>query len=113
VRAGCTFRYTPEGPIGLLRDKRAVLLLTRGGIRSGGPARVRDYQEPDLCTLLAFVGITEVSTVLAEGLKMRRKARNVALRRHEPQSPVGLRAPLSAIARLLEGHWERRVSGSL
>src|SRR6516165_3403310 len=39
VRAGRTFRYTPEGTIGLLRDKRAVLVLTRGGIHGGGPAR--------------------------------------------------------------------------
>ena len=39
VRAGRTFRYTPEEPVGLLRDKRAVLVLTRGSIHSGGPAR--------------------------------------------------------------------------
>jgi len=54
VRAGRTFRYTPEGPIGLLRDKRAVLVLTRGGIHSGGLARARDYQEPNLRTLSRF-----------------------------------------------------------
>lgn len=68
VRAGRTFRYTPEGPIGLLRDKRAVLILTRGGIHSAGPARARDFQEPHLRTLLSFVGITDVSVILAEGL---------------------------------------------
>jgi hypothetical protein len=42
------------GPIGLLRDKRAVLVLTRDGIHSGGPARARDYQEPHLRTLSRF-----------------------------------------------------------
>ena len=70
VRARRTFRYTPEGAIGLLRGKRAVLVLTRGGIHSTGPARAHDHQEPHLRTLLAFVGITEVSIVLAEGLAM-------------------------------------------
>ncbi|WMT76411.1 FMN-dependent NADH-azoreductase [Bradyrhizobium sp. Ash2021] len=79
VRAGRTFRYTPEGPIGLLRDKRAVLILTRGGVHSTGPARARDYQEPHLRTLLGFVGITEVSTVLAEGLGIGAESRERGL----------------------------------
>ena len=70
---------TPGRPIGLLRDKRAVLLLTRGGIHSGALARVRDYQEPDLRTLLAFVGIAEVSTVLAEGLEMSAESQELGL----------------------------------
>jgi FMN-dependent NADH-azoreductase len=79
VRAGRTFRYTPEGPVGLLRDKRAVLVLTRGGIHSTGQARVHDHQEPHLRTLPGFVGITEVLTVLAEGLDISAESRERGL----------------------------------
>lgn len=70
VRAGRTFRYTPEGPVGLLRNKRAVLVLTRGGIHNANSARVTDHQEPHLRALLAFIGITDISIVLAEGLSI-------------------------------------------
>jgi len=31
ARAGVTFRYTAQGPQGLLTGKRAVLFVTRGG----------------------------------------------------------------------------------
>ena len=79
LRAGSTFQFTPEGPIGLLHDKRAVLILTRGGIHSGDPAHLRDHQEPYLRTLLAFVGITEVSTILAEGLRISPESRERGL----------------------------------
>lgn len=102
LRAGSTFQYTPEGPIGLLRGKRAVLLLTRGGIHSGGPARARDHQEPHLRTLLGFIGITDVSTILAEGLGMGPESRE-----------RGLAAALSAIASLAADEVEKKISGSV
>lgn len=102
LRAGSTFQYTPEGPIGLLRNKRAVLVLTRGGIHSGGPARTRDHQEPHLRTLLAFVGITEVSTILAEGLGMGSESRE-----------RGLFAARSAIASWAADEAEKKAAGTV
>jgi FMN-dependent NADH-azoreductase len=36
ARAGVTFRYTAQGPEGLLRGKRAVLFVTRGGFYPAG-----------------------------------------------------------------------------
>jgi FMN-dependent NADH-azoreductase len=68
LRAGVTFRYTEAGPEGLLRNKRAIVVLTRAGYYSEGPARVMDSQEPHLRTLLGFMGITEVTFVRAEKL---------------------------------------------
>ena len=70
LRAGRTFRYTPEGPIGLLNGKRAVVIETRGGVYSAGAAQARDHQEPHLRTMLAFIGITDARFIVAEGLNI-------------------------------------------
>ena len=67
ARAGITFRYTANGPEGLLKGKRAIILAARGGIYSGTP---KDTQTAYLRDFLAFVGITEVEFIYAEGLAM-------------------------------------------
>ncbi len=68
LRAGRTFRYTPEGPVGLLDGIRAIVVLSRGGMHSAGPARFHDHQEPHLRTMLSFCGIADVTFILAEGM---------------------------------------------
>ncbi|MHA7777868.1 FMN-dependent NADH-azoreductase [Roseibium sp. M-1] len=68
LRAGVTFSYSEAGPEGLLKDKRAIVVLTRGGFYSEGPAQVMDAQEPHLRTLLGFIGITDVTFIRAEKL---------------------------------------------
>ena len=68
LRAGVTFRYTENGPEGLLPVKKAVVIETRGGLYSEGPAVAMDSQEPHLRTLLGFMGVTDVVFVRAEKL---------------------------------------------
>lgn len=70
VRAGKTFRYTDQGPQGLLHGKRAIVVESRGGIYSSGPFAMFDHQEQHLKSLLGFVGITDVQFIHAEGLDM-------------------------------------------
>ncbi|RYD47596.1 MAG: FMN-dependent NADH-azoreductase, partial [Verrucomicrobiaceae bacterium] len=70
LRAGLTFSYTEAGPVGLMKDKRAVVVLSRGGIYREHPAAAMDSQEPHIRNLLAFIGITDVLFVRAEGLAM-------------------------------------------
>jgi FMN-dependent NADH-azoreductase len=67
ARAGVTFRYTEQGPEGLLIGKRVYLALTRGGIYRDTPT---DTQVPYLKTVLGFLGMTDVRTIYAEGLAM-------------------------------------------
>lgn len=67
LRAGVTFKYTEQGPQGLLSGKRAVVLTARGGVYAGSP---NDYQAPYLQQVLAFIGITDVQFIHAEGLNM-------------------------------------------
>jgi FMN-dependent NADH-azoreductase len=70
LRAGVTFRYTDNGSVGLLGTKWAIVIESRGGLYSEGPAQVMDSQEPHLRTLLGFMGITDVTFVRAEKLAL-------------------------------------------
>jgi len=66
-RAGVTFRYTEQGPEGLLKGKKVYVALTRGGKYRNTPA---DTQVPYLTTVFAFLGLVDVHYVYAEGLSM-------------------------------------------
>lgn len=66
-RAQVTFRYTANGPEGLLTGKKAYVVLTRGGVHRNMPS---DTQTPYLQTFLGFLGITDVEFIYAEGLAM-------------------------------------------
>lgn len=79
LRAGVTFRYTEAGPEGLLKGKRAILVLTRGGLYSEGPGQVLDSQEPHLRTMLNFIGIDDITVVRAEKLGFGPEAREAAI----------------------------------
>jgi FMN-dependent NADH-azoreductase len=79
LRAGTTFRYTAEGPEGLLKDKKAVLIESRGGLYSEGPAAAMDGQEPHIRTMLGFIGITDVTVVRAEKLAFGPEAAEASL----------------------------------
>jgi FMN-dependent NADH-azoreductase len=68
--AGKTFRYTPEGPEGLAKGKKVIIVSTRGGHYSAGPAAAMDHQESYLKVVLGFFGITDVEIVRAEGLNL-------------------------------------------
>ena len=87
LRAGIAFKYSEAGPEGLLKGKRAVVIETRGGLYSEGPAAAMDSQEPHLRTLLGFMGITDVTFVLAEKLAFGddAKAASLAAAREELQ----------------------------
>ncbi|UZJ45364.1 NAD(P)H-dependent oxidoreductase [Marinimicrobium sp. C6131] len=67
ARSGETFRYTSNGPEGLLDDKPVYIFAARGGIYQGTDA---DSQTGYLNTFLGFIGLTETHFVYAEGLAM-------------------------------------------
>lgn len=65
--AGKTFKYTAEGPVGLMSGKPAVHIQARGGFYSEGPAKAVEFGDSYLRTVLGFVGITDVESVIVEG----------------------------------------------
>jgi FMN-dependent NADH-azoreductase len=79
LRAGETFRYTEKGPEGLLGAKRVIVVESRGGFYSEGPAQAIDFQEPYLRHLLGFVGLADVTFVRAEKIGYGPEARDAAI----------------------------------
>ncbi len=67
ARAGLTFKYTEQGPEGLVTGKQVIVLAARGGQYQGTPL---DSQTDYIKTIFGLVGISEVSFVYAEGLNM-------------------------------------------
>jgi FMN-dependent NADH-azoreductase len=65
ARAGVTFRYTPDGPVGLLEGKRAILAVASGGTEVGSAI---DFATDYLRHVLGFIGIHEVEIVAADRL---------------------------------------------
>lgn len=68
LRAGVTFSYGENGPVGLLTGKKTVVIESRGGLYSEGPAAIMDGQEPHLRAMLGFMGLADVTWVRAEKL---------------------------------------------
>jgi FMN-dependent NADH-azoreductase len=67
--SGKTFRYTEAGPRGLAGGRRVVIVSTRGGVYApDSPGAAFDHQETYLRNVFAFLGVTDVHVVRAEGL---------------------------------------------
>ncbi len=64
TRARLTFRYSENGPEGLLTGKKAFVIVPSGGVPIGSPV---DFATPYLKQALAFVGITDVEFIGAKG----------------------------------------------
>jgi FMN-dependent NADH-azoreductase len=80
VISGKTFRYTESGPEGLVRGKRVIVALARGGIYSeGSPAAAFEHLETYLRGIFNFIGI-EPEFVVAEGLNLGPDHRENAIR---------------------------------
>jgi FMN-dependent NADH-azoreductase len=66
--AGKTFKYTAEGPIGLLPEKKAVHIQARGGIYSEGPMKEIELGDRYIHLIMGFFGITDVTSIIVEGM---------------------------------------------
>jgi FMN-dependent NADH-azoreductase len=75
ARAGVTFKYTEQGPVGLLENKKVIVLAARGGIYAGTD---NDSQTTHVKSFFALLGITDVEFIYAEGLNMPVKGESVA-----------------------------------
>jgi FMN-dependent NADH-azoreductase len=65
--AGKTFKYTAEGPVGLLPGKKALHIQARGGVYSEGPAAGMESGHRYISIIMAFFGITETQGLFVEG----------------------------------------------
>jgi FMN-dependent NADH-azoreductase len=96
ARAGVTFRYTEAGPEGLIRGKKVYLFVTRGGVYGEG----EESQIPYVRQFLAFIGISELEVIRAEGLAMGDGARERGIEAavSAAREAVGRLVPAAAVA---------------
>lgn len=82
-----TFRYTSEGPVGLLSGKTAVLIQSSGDIYSSGPLQPYEHGSRYLQSVLGFIGVERIETILMEGMdteiEQREYKRNIAMKKVE------------------------------
>jgi FMN-dependent NADH-azoreductase len=75
-----TFAYGPNGPQGLVYNKRVIIVSTRGGKLVGQPYEATiDHQEAYLRAILNFIGVTDIMFVRAEGLGFGPEARAASI----------------------------------
>ena len=90
--AGKTFRYTADGPQGLASGKQVIVAATYGGkhpVESG-----RNFVEPYLGQVFAFLGIDDVEFVSADGLSVSPEQRVTSISAARARIDVAL--PLAA-----------------
>ena len=74
ARVGVTFKYSDKGPVGLLTGKKAYVFVTRGGVYGTEHIHTRYVRD-----FLAFLGITDVEFIYAEGLAISAASKDAAL----------------------------------
>ena len=77
--AGRTFSYGADGPKGLAGGKKVVVVSSRGGVYSEGPAAGFDHQEAYLRSVFTFLGVEDIEFIRAEALNMGPERRAAAL----------------------------------
>lgn len=88
ARAQLTFRYTEDGPQGLLEGKKAYVVVATGGVPVGSAA---DFATPYLEHVLGFIGITDVEFIAADRLNS-----------HAEESMDAARARIAELVHLTE-----------
>ncbi|MFJ5563682.1 FMN-dependent NADH-azoreductase [Lysinibacillus xylanilyticus] len=66
-RAGKTFKYTPEGPVGLIGDKKIAILNASGGVYSEGPKAELEMAVKYVANMMSFFGVKDIERVVIEG----------------------------------------------
>jgi FMN-dependent NADH-azoreductase len=70
ARAGITFKYSENGPEGLVKGKKVYVALASGALYSDGPYKAFDFIEPYLRGALGFIGMTDITVFRVEGTNM-------------------------------------------
>lgn len=66
-RAGVTFRYTADGPVGLIKGKHVDIVITTGGVPLQSPV---DFVTDYLKQVFRFIGIEDINIISAEAMSV-------------------------------------------
>lgn len=90
--AGKTFRYTEKGPQGLVSGKRVLVALARGNFYGeGAPAAALEHAETYLRDVFAFISISDLEIIAADGTAVSPATRTASL-----EAAIGRTATLAA-----------------
>src|SRR5579862_201044 len=70
VQPNYLFKYTQSGPEGLVKERKMVVLASYGGQYTSDNTRMQNYHEPYIRTIFEFVGITDISFIVAQPTDM-------------------------------------------
>lgn len=74
------FRYTDKGPEGLIKNKKMMVMTSRGGDYSAGSSSAAfDFQEPYLRAIFGFCGLKDITFINAQPMDMGPEAGKIAL----------------------------------
>lgn len=76
ARVNRTFTYTDNGPVGLLKNKKAFIIAVTGGT---GVNSNLDFMTPWLKHFLSFIGITDIEIISADGIYTEGGEENIKL----------------------------------
>lgn len=94
ARAGITFRYTANGPEGLIKGKKVYVFFSRGGVYGEDHSQTNFVRQ-----ILGFIGLTDVEFIYAEGLAMGDSSRAESLADAELQITQLLSVPKESAPR--------------
>lgn len=84
-RAGETFRYTENGPEGLLKHLKATVVVASGGDYTQSPLNQMDHVTPFIRTFLSFIGIDEVEFIQVPNMASQGEAQQASLEQAEKE----------------------------
>ncbi len=64
---GITFKYTAEGAVGMLENKKALFVLSAGGFYSAPEMQAVNFAKNYMETIFGFFGVTDMKTMMLEG----------------------------------------------
>ena len=65
---GITFKYTAEGPVGICKATKALIVSGRGGDYTNPVTSQFEMGERYLRTILSFFGVKDIKSIAAESL---------------------------------------------
>lgn len=83
VRAGKTFAVGPNGYEGLVKNKKALFIVSSGGPSTASATSPYNFQEPYLRVIFGFIGLTDLTFVAADSLNQGEDAAKLSRERAE------------------------------
>ncbi|MCX6353425.1 MAG: NAD(P)H-dependent oxidoreductase [Candidatus Aureabacteria bacterium] len=80
------FRYTEKGVEGLAKNRKMIVITSRGGEYATPETKNADLQEPYLRLIFGFVGITDITFIIAQPMDMGAEVQEAKIRQAQEKA---------------------------